>query len=126
MDLDTLVIAPCSLEITKIGQAYADTTKLHSIHFIGWNSFKPYRFRFLYVMPEHGMKVGNIFHQGMAMGLGENVASYHHKKDPKHYEKYGPMQNHIHFDVWHKEDGGGWKRIDPVYLLGSDQEIISG
>ncbi len=117
MDLDSLVIAPCSLEITHIGQAYRDTTELHSIHFIGWNSFSSYKFKFLYVQPEHGMKAGSIYHQGMAMGLGENVAGYHAKKDPKKYDRVGPMINHIHFTVYHKNDLGKWKRINPTYLL---------
>lgn len=88
-----LIFAPFDLEVTKIGQVYAETDLFKYIEFKGTGLLMFHRFRIMYLDPyipqqTHMVKVGEKMIKGAPLGNVQNIANYHG----------GGMKNHIHVE----------------------------
>lgn len=103
-----VVVAPITGSVVQIGRAYGDA-ELHSVHIQGDGEFTGCRVKLLYVLPNVGLN-GRYVNQGDPIGTAEDVAAYHHAKQPGHP---GEMKNHVHVEVWITEP----RPMDPAMML---------
>lgn len=119
------VIAPFSARVAHIGRAYvdekpneADPSDLGSIHLAGIEDYRGFFGKLFYVFPATTTYRGAELEIGAYLGEAQDRSAYATAKDPMR----GKMLNHVHFELYIKNEEGVWIPVNPAIYISPEAE----